>query len=274
MKLKKQLHSYNIKLGSREKLKQLSCFLLYSSVFNELIKLIFYRSFKIFILTTLLSQLKSKQKMYSQKMQFVSCSSAKTTTGFLANKRQTNVEKDSGVYDPSTVSYSASRRGSASSSGCPSGYSGVPVTVSPNTTSSSAYSSAASTCSETDVLRRDPAAKSRFESSNTQKMDYNNRVPFHPQLVNHFPSTATDNFERVVRNTAGRFPSSFVKSEYASDNGRKLYDHINNKVYEKKRLLGKVSAFMYVLSSSILITLRLYFCKNNFLFHFFLSKLK
>ena len=184
--------------------------------------------------------------MYSQTAQSQSSSNVNAIRFPFANKKSVIVEKDSGVYEPTGESYCASRRNSACSAGFPSVCSGVP-TVSPNTTSSSAYSSAASTCSEIDVHRRRSGAISPFERSSTKKVqrDCIDRIPFHPIVVRNRcldenTKTIASSSSHKCRNKA---VSSLFKPDYStlSDNGRRLYDQINNRVFEKKRLLGKVS---------------------------------
>ena len=139
------------------------------------------------------------------------------------------VDKDSGVYE----SYSCSQRGSVCSSGCPA--------VSPDTTSSSAYSSAISTCSEHDHYRQKLACPTSHVT---------NRVPFHPKLSGASPfashlcvSTSTTSRTSLIsqwRNPVSR--STSMKSDRSSsDISRCLCDRERGKVYEKKRLLGKVS---------------------------------
>jgi len=193
--------------------------------------------------------------MYSQKAKMPSAANVKATAPhFLANKKQAIVERDSGVFEPTGESYSASRRSSACSSGCPSVCSGAPIT-SPNTTSSSAYSSAASTYSEIDGHRRS-GANSPFEGNLMKKIqpsEITERIPFHPNVVKHPSSNAEENFsENLMKNVAtstlhknrNRGLTSLIKKDYASsESGRRLYDQVNNRTFEKKRLLGKVSSF-------------------------------
>ena len=184
--------------------------------------------------------------MYAEKMQLRSGPNVKTTPTapyFLANKKNAVIERDSGVYEPTGESYSTSRRSSVCSSGVPA--------VSPNTTSSSAYSSAASTCSENEGQRRRSRASSPFEGNlkKIQAPEIADRIPFHPHLVQHQQANFSENVMKNVATSTlyknrNRGVASSSKTDHVPmESGRRLYDQANNRTFEKKRLLGKVRIF-------------------------------
>ena len=150
------------------------------------------------------------------------------------------VEKDSGVYDPLSVNYSRST--------C----SGMPCATSPNTTSSSAYSSVTSSCCDSSRLQPEASAKlfPLFSCSS--------RVPHHPQVTNALPSgsncignlgtvtsIALPSTSHPQLRSRGGSATSTRSDQSSVDDSRFLYNVNNCKIYEKRRLLGKVNKHLH-----------------------------
>ena len=148
------------------------------------------------------------------------------------------VERDSGVYDPLSVNYSQST--------C----SGIPSSNSPDTTASSAYSSATSSCCDSRL--RPEVSPSLFP-----RMPTSGRVPHHPKVTALPSESSCSGNLRTTSNLA--LPPTGASSHYLRSRGgsatstrsepsvsegtRFLYNVNNCKIYEKKRLLGKVNKF-------------------------------
>ena len=166
----------------------------------------------------------------------------KTVNEQLLTEKNFQIEKDSGVFDRLSENFSVYRSGSTSRS--PSVCSGLQIApTSADTTSSSAYASATTSCCDS----------SRQRSEATAQSGYSDRVPYHPKVTNALPSElccsahprsplnpAVPTTFSQSRPRSREGSSTSLKSDYSSDVGRYLYDVETDKVYEKKRLLGKV----------------------------------
>ena len=150
------------------------------------------------------------------------------------------VEKDSGCYDHLSVTTSQSNSTSRFQSVCSS-------VACPNTTGSSAYSSVTSSCSYSSRLRSEASPRISVNTANS------NRVPFHPKVsTNALPNETS-------KTTGLAVPSVFSRSQLRSrggsatsmksetDDSKYLHNTKCSKIYEKKRLLGKVSKNKYYL---------------------------
>ena len=161
------------------------------------------------------------------------------------NQKSHQVDKDSGVYDRLTFSVYHSH--------CPSDFSRLQSNASPNTTSSSAYSSVTSSyCG--GARRRSEAAARLFVDSTLAS-----RVPLHP-IVTGSPfssprerhsvdgtKTAATLTVPCTLSTRSRGGSSSSKSEQtSSEDSRLLHNSNSGTTYEKKRLLGKVRSLLIV----------------------------
>lgn len=158
------------------------------------------------------------------------------------NLKAEQVDKDSGVYD--RITYSVCQ-----SSHCPSDCSRVQSNASPNTTSSSAYSSVTSSYCGHARRKSEAAAARLFIDS-----PHFSRVPHHPLVTGSPMELHSADGARTVATLAvpcmhskrSRGESSLSKIEHtSSDDSRCLYNSTTNTTYEKKRLLGKVRLFLF-----------------------------
>jgi len=150
------------------------------------------------------------------------------------------VEKDSGVYDPMSVNYSRSNcTRESSASNCPD-----------RTSASSAYASVTSSCCDSSRLRPE-ASPSPFP----HRAD-SSRVPHHPKVTDALPSelncfgdiatianlalpSAGTSSYHHIRSRGGSATSTHSEASI-SESSRFLYNVDTCKIYEKRRLLGKV----------------------------------
>lgn len=176
-----------------------------------------------------------------------------------AAKQNSQMEGDSGIgttlHDKlreSFSNFSVSRRSSACSSHCPSTYLSIPASSGADTApSSSAYSSAASSCCEAESARLKPVVEAS-EVSKHPKFNNNNNssvLPvqqcqgdlIHRDTTGCLSQKLTRSHTVQHRRTRKTSSASSTKSDhFLADESRRLVDASTDSVYEKKRLLGKV----------------------------------
>nr|CAB3264952.1 serine/threonine-protein kinase PLK3 [Phallusia mammillata] len=176
------------------------------------------------------------------------------------NMKHSEMEADSGIcttlHDKlreSFSNFSVSRRSSACSTHCPSTYLSIPASSGQETAPSSAYSSAASSCCESESHKTKPnveTSKMNINGTVYAKCNNNNNSSV---LRNHIHSdlghrdTTTSSLQVKLPSTARTHrrarkisSASSTKSDHViPEETRRLVDPATENIYEKKRLLGK-----------------------------------